>query len=96
MVKSRIAKIERYSQETGRYKRKGFDIKTMPVTEFNNAVRNGSLKDRAITSHAYIQYNNNGEERKSGYVVFTYDNAYFGKTKKLAIRKLKNIQDFIW
>jgi len=90
--------FERYNtpkEERERYVRKGFGIMTLPVTEFNNQVRSNGLKDRAITSNAYIQYNNKGEERKSGYVAFTYDNAYFGQTKKLAIRKLKNTQDFI-
>ncbi len=49
------------------------------VIDFNNLVRN-------TNSHIYIFYNNNGSERKVGYIAYLIENgvikrAYYGKTK---------------
>jgi len=82
--------------ENIKYNKNGFGIKTLPVQEFNAQVLNGSLKERGISSLFYVILNNKGLQRKFGYVAFTYDNAYFCRTKKGAIKKLKNTFDSIW
>ncbi len=67
------------------YSRNGFNLDALPVTEFNKAVLNKTLKERAISSSFYMFYNKHGELKKTGWVAFTYNCAYFGKTKKEAI-----------
>jgi hypothetical protein len=72
------------------YSRNGFSLEAMPVKKFNQAILNGSLKERKISDHLYLQYNQRtGQLRRTGWIAYTYNSTVFGKTKKLAIARYK-------
>lgn len=69
--------------------RNGFEIVVVKTKLFNKMVQNNILKERAISSDLYLQRNNDGSLRKYGYNAFSYDNSFWGKTKKEALEKAK-------
>ena len=69
--------------------RNGFDIVVIKTKLFNKMVESGTLKERAISDKVYLQRNLDGSLRKYGYNAFSYNNSYWGKTRKLALEKAK-------
>ena len=65
----------------------GFSIRAVKTKDFNKMVLNGSLKDRAITSDFYLQINKDYSLRQYGWNAFSYNNSFWGRTKKEAIEK---------
>ena len=79
-----------------KYAKNGFSIMTLTAVNFTLAIDNQRLTHRGISNPFYKILNNNGSYRRYGYVAFTYDNAYWGKTKKEAIQKLKDTHNNIF
>ena len=71
------------------YTRNGFSLLCIPVKTFNRMVELGTLKERKMTSPLYLFKTNKGKNRKTGFVAFTYDSAFFGKTQKEALESYK-------
>ena len=69
------------------YIRDSYSLHIMQVQEFNKAVLNNSLALRKITSTLYLQYTLKGDLRKTGFVTFSSDNAYFSFTRRGAYIK---------
>ena len=72
--------------------RNGFTTEVEKVQGFNDKVRNGSLKHRAL-GLVYTQTTLRGNFRKSGWVAYDYDRTAWGKTKKDALALLSAMDD---
>ena len=62
----------------------GYNVKVLHVEKFNNRILAGGFEYRNITSKLYLFYDKDGNLKKYGYVAFSYDNAFWGKTKDKA------------
>ncbi|MEX0596383.1 MAG: hypothetical protein WD512_07765 [Candidatus Paceibacterota bacterium] len=72
--------------------RNGFSTEVEKVKDFNDKVRNGHLKQRAL-GLIYTQTTLRGNYRKSGWVAYDYDRTAWGKTKKAALALLSAMDD---
>jgi len=84
-------KIKKLNKMKKDYSRDGHSLMTLPVAKFNAMVKakDSLMVDRKLTNWAYLYFNRYDELRKVGYVAFTSNATYFGKTKKEAMENYK-------